>query len=40
MQRDGKLHVVYSHSDFTRDFGTNQLPKQTIRRIVLDIQAA
>ena len=40
MQRDGKLHVVYSHSDFTRDFGTNQLPKQTIKRVVLDVQAA
>jgi hypothetical protein len=38
MQRDGKLHVVYSHSDFTREFGTHDLPSQTIRRAVLDVQ--
>ncbi len=39
MQRDGKLHIVYSHSDFTRGMGTNELPSQTIRRAVLDISA-
>ncbi len=38
MQRDGKLHVIYSHSDFTREFGTNLLPSQTIRRAVLDVR--
>ena len=37
MQRDDRLHVVYSHSDFTRDMGANQLPSQTIRRAVLDV---
>ena len=26
MQRDGKLHVIYSDSDFTRDMGTHGLP--------------
>ncbi len=38
MQRDGKLHVIYSHSDFTRPFGTYDLPVQAIRRAVLDIR--
>jgi hypothetical protein len=37
MQRDDRLHVVYSHSDFTRDMGANRLPSQTIRRAVLDV---
>ena len=37
MQRDGKLHVIFSHSDFTRDFGTHRLPTQRIRRVVLDV---
>ena len=40
MQRGGKLHVVYSHSDFTRELGTNELPEQSIRRIVIDVQDA
>ena len=39
MQRDGKLHVIYSASDFTRDMGTHGLPKQAIRRAVLSIEA-
>jgi hypothetical protein len=38
MQRDGKLHVIYSHSDFTREMGTHGLPSQTIRRAVIDVQ--
>lgn len=38
MQRDGKLHVVYSHSDFTRELGIHGLPSQTIRRAVLDVE--
>ena len=38
MQRDGKLHVMYSHSDFTREMGTHDLPNQKIRRAVLDVQ--
>ena len=37
MQRDGKLHVFYSDSDFTRDMGTHGLPVQRIRRAVFDI---
>ena len=37
MQRDGKLHVIYSDSDFTRDMGTHGLPVQRIRRAVIDI---
>jgi len=38
MQRDGKLHVIYSHSDFTRPFGTHHLPSQTIKRAVIDVR--
>jgi hypothetical protein len=38
MQRDGKLHVVYSHSDFSQDFGTHGLRAQTIKRAVLDVR--
>ena len=38
MVRDGKLHVVYSHSDFTREMGTHDLPSQTIKRAVIDVQ--
>ena len=38
MQRDGKLHVVYSDSDFTREMGTHSLSVQAIRRAVLDVQ--
>ena len=37
MVRDGKLHVIYSDSDFTRDMGTHGLPRQAIRRAVLDV---
>ena len=37
MQRDGKLHVIFSDSDFTRDMGTHGLPVQRIRRAVIDI---
>ncbi len=37
-QRDDRLHVAFSHSDFTRELGTNELPIQAIRRAVLDIQ--
>ena len=37
MQRDGKLHVFYSDSDFTRDMGTHGLPVQRIRHAVFDI---
>ena len=33
-----KLHVMYSHSDFTREMGTHALPNQKIRRAVLDVQ--
>ena len=40
MQRDGKLHVIYSDSDFTRDMGTHGLPVQRIRRAVIDIATA
>ena len=35
--RDSQLHVVYSHSDFTRPFGTHNLPSQRIRRAVIDV---
>ena len=38
MQRDGKLHVMFSHSDFTREMGTHDLPVQAIRRAVLDVR--
>ena len=37
-EQDGKLHVIYSHSDFTRDLGTHGLPTQRIRRAVLDVR--
>jgi hypothetical protein len=40
MQRDGKLHVIYSHSDFTRDLGTHGISSQSIRRTVLDVALA
>lgn len=40
MQQDGKLHVIYSHSDFTRDLGAHGLPTQRIRRAVLDVTVA
>ncbi len=40
MQRDGKLHVMYSHSDFTREMGTHDLANQKIRRAVLDVQVS
>lgn len=36
--RDGKLHVVFSDSDFTRPFGTHNLPSQRIRRAVIDVR--
>jgi len=38
MQREGKLHVVYSDSDFTRELGTHRLAVQAIRRAVLDVR--
>jgi hypothetical protein len=38
MLRDGKIHVVYSHSDFTRELGWGKLPSQAIRRAVLDVR--
>ncbi len=38
MRREGKLHVIYSASDFTRDMGTHGLPKQAIRRAVLNVE--
>ena len=38
MQRDGRLHVAYSHSDFGREMGTHKLGSQTIKRAVLDVQ--
>jgi len=38
--RDDQLHVVYSHSDFTRPFGTHNLPSQRIRRAVIDVKVA
>ncbi len=38
MVRDGQLHVVFSHSDFTRPFGTHNLPSQRIRRAVIDVR--
>ena len=38
MVRDGKLHVVFSDSDFTRPFGTHNLPSQRIRRAVIDVR--
>ncbi len=37
MVRDGKLHVAFSHSDFTRDLGTHGLPTQSIRCAVFDV---
>ncbi|MCY3783858.1 MAG: sialidase family protein [Chloroflexi bacterium] len=36
--RDGQLHVVFSDSDFTRPFGTHNLPSQRIRRAVIDVR--
>ena len=36
--QDGQLHVVFSHSDFTREMGTNQLPSQRIRRAVINVE--
>jgi hypothetical protein len=38
MLRDGKLHVVYSHSDFTREWGTHGMASQAIKRAVLNVQ--
>ena len=38
MQRSGNLHVIYSHSDFTRVFGTHALPSQTIKRAILNVR--
>ncbi len=38
MQRDGKLHVIYSDSDFTRELGFHGLPAQTIKRAVIGVQ--
>ena len=40
MVKNGQLHVVFSHSDFTREMGTNQLPSQRIRRAVISVEAA
>ena len=37
MIRDGALHVVYSHSDFMRPFGTHGLDSQTIKRSVISV---
>lgn len=37
MQRDGKLHVIYSDSDFTQELGFHSLPEQTIKRAVIDV---
>ena len=38
MQRNGQLHVIYSHSDFTQEFGANSLPTQAIKCAVLDVK--
>lgn len=38
LERDGKLHVIYSHSDFTRSMGAHGLPVQAIKRAVIDVQ--
>ncbi len=38
MVRDGMLHVVHSHSDFTRDFGTHGLAVQAIKRAVIGVE--
>jgi len=37
MVRDGQLHVVYSHSDFTRPMGFHGLASQTINRAVIAV---
>jgi len=36
-ERDGKLYVVYSHSDFTKPFGTNNLEYQSIKWAVINV---
>lgn len=36
--KDGQLNVVFSHSDFTSEMGTNRLPSQRIRRAVINVE--
>jgi len=38
MERDGKLYVVYSDSDFTSEIGSNKLPYQSIKWAVIDVK--
>ena len=38
--RDGELHVVYSHSDFTRELGYHGLATQAIKRVVINVRVA
>ena len=37
-ERDGKLYVVYSHSDFTKPMGSNDLLYQSIKWAVIDVK--
>ena len=38
IESDGKLHVIYSHSDFWDPIGTYGLPYQSIKRAVLSVE--
>jgi len=38
IERDGKLHVIYSHSAFTEPLGTYGLPYQAIKWAVLSVE--
>ena len=37
MEREGKLYVIFSHSDFTRERGRHGLPYQAIKCAVLNV---
>jgi hypothetical protein len=36
-EREGKLYVVYSHSDFTKPIGTHGLQYQSIKWAVINV---
>ena len=38
MERDGKLYVTYSHSSFTQPVETYDLPYQSIKWVVIDLE--
>jgi len=38
MEREGKLYVIYSDSDFSSQLGTNELPYQSIKCAVINVE--